>query len=97
MPTYDYECRDCNATHEQFHSMKDKPGPCPECGSKRVTKVILGAPAMSMPDGMWEYENDGRGRYIGGLGKRDDPNAYFRSRREAVEAAKSRGKQYELG
>lgn len=97
MPNYDYECRECWKMHEQFHGMTEKPDKCPHCGSRKLSRVITSAPGVSTPDMHWEDLNQGRGQWISGLGKRDDPKAYFRSRREAVEAAKSRGKQYELG
>jgi putative FmdB family regulatory protein len=97
MPSYDYECRECLRIHEQFHGMNDKPDRCPACGSRKVAKIHCRPPAISMPDMHWEGLNHGRGQWISGLGRRDDPKAYFRSRREAVEAAKRAGKAYELG
>ncbi|EMY77126.1 zinc ribbon domain protein [Leptospira weilii serovar Ranarum str. ICFT] len=35
MPTYDYKCKACGQTFEQFHSMKDEPvKDCHLCGKK---------------------------------------------------------------
>lgn len=46
MPTYEYECGKCEKPFEVFHRM-DEPGPkkCPECGSKKIKRVIATAPA----------------------------------------------------
>jgi len=50
MPTYVYECAYCKHTFEQVLSIKNKDKPmkakCPECGEKKVYKVI-GAPAIA--------------------------------------------------
>lgn len=91
MPTYEYDCRKCGE-FEAFRSMSDPClTKCPHCGG-RVQKVILTAPGLSMPDMHWEDENDGRGRYITQLAsKKQDPNAYCRSREEIREKAKKAG------
>lgn len=40
MPTYRYECNRCEAVHEVFQSISDKPKTkCPDCGGK-LTKLI---------------------------------------------------------
>ena len=60
MPTYEYECRECNYQFEAFHWIEDRMKPtkekCKICGS---TEVGLGyistngsAPAMKMDDNM---------------------------------------------
>jgi putative FmdB family regulatory protein len=42
MPTYEYECSNCNNRFEIFQSMKDEPVKvCPECG-KEVHRLISG-------------------------------------------------------
>ena len=42
MPTYEYECRDCNHNFEVFQSMSDQPIKiCPKCG-KNVRRIIGG-------------------------------------------------------
>ena len=42
MPTYEYECRKCSHTFEQFQSMSEEPlKTCPKCGGK-VRRLIGG-------------------------------------------------------
>ena len=42
MPTYEYECRKCSHTFEQFQSMSEEPLKiCPKCGGK-VRRLIGG-------------------------------------------------------
>ncbi len=41
MPTYEYECPDCNHAFEEFQSITAKPIKlCPECGKRRVVRLI---------------------------------------------------------
>ncbi len=40
MPVYEYRCKNCNYVFEVMHGI-DEPSPnCPNCGSKKVTKII---------------------------------------------------------
>jgi putative FmdB family regulatory protein len=41
MPTYDYECTECDHTFEEFHSMKENRKKCPNCG-KLLRRLIGG-------------------------------------------------------
>jgi putative FmdB family regulatory protein len=42
MPTYEYECKECDHHFEVFQSMSDEPIKiCPECG-KEVRRLIFG-------------------------------------------------------
>ena len=57
MPTYDYECKDCNHAFEEFHSMSAKPiKKCPECGGK--VKRLIGTGAGIIFKGSGFYETD---------------------------------------
>lgn len=41
MPTYDYECKNCQHTWELFQSIKAAPiKKCPECGKNQAKRVI---------------------------------------------------------
>lgn len=41
MPTYDYKCKTCEHTWEEFQSIKAKPTKkCPECGKRTAQRVI---------------------------------------------------------
>ncbi len=44
MPTYEYQCLDCNRKVEYFQSMKEAPRTvCPRCGGRLVRLVSSGA------------------------------------------------------
>ena len=59
MPTYDYECSECNHTFEAFHSMSADPlKECPECGGS--VKRLLGMGAGVLFKGGGFYETDYR-------------------------------------
>lgn len=41
MPTYDYQCNECDHKWELFQSIKDKPvRKCPSCGRQKAKRVI---------------------------------------------------------
>ena len=53
MPNYDYICKACSHTFEEFLKIKDheKPckKPCPKCGEKKVEQYIASAPPIIDP------------------------------------------------
>lgn len=53
MPTYDYECRKCRKVSEVVHGMTEKLKKCPLCGSRRVKRLITGAPIVVFKGGGW--------------------------------------------
>ena len=62
MPTYDYECKDCNHKFEAFQSMKDDVlKTCPECGKDTLTRLI-GTGAGIIFKGSGFYETDYRSK-----------------------------------
>ena len=59
MPTYDYQCLDCDIEFEQFQKMTDRPlKKCPECKGK--LKRLIGAGAGVIFKGSGFYETDYR-------------------------------------
>jgi putative FmdB family regulatory protein len=43
MPTYIYECKACEHSFEEWQKMTDDPlKKCPECGKKKLFKVLTG-------------------------------------------------------
>lgn len=98
MPLYDYECQNCKTVTEFMHSMRETSVPCcPACSSRKMAKLISRI-TFKVPDSGWEYENNGRGRFITQIAKREgngydenDPNAFCRSQREAIDKAKAQG------
>jgi len=60
MPTYDYECPQCQHVMEVFHGMTEKPRvKCPQCG-RRGMKKQLGTGAGIIFKGGGFYETDYR-------------------------------------
>lgn len=60
MPTYDYKCKKCEHTWEEFQSIKAKPTKkCPECGKQQAQRVI-GPGAAIIFKGSGFYQTDYR-------------------------------------
>ena len=60
MPTYDYECTECDHTFELFQSMSAKHiRKCPECGKLKV-KRLIGAGSTIIFKGSGFYQTDYR-------------------------------------
>jgi putative regulatory protein, FmdB family len=58
MPTYEYECSNCEHTFEEFQSMTDKAlRKCPKCGKLKLQRLI-GAGAGIIFKGSGFYETD---------------------------------------
>lgn len=52
MPYYDYQCKECDHSFNQFQKIADRKlpeeTPCPECGAENsVEQQILGTPVLS--------------------------------------------------
>ena len=45
MPTYDYQCRECQAQFEAHHAMTAGPPACVACGGE-ARRIILSPPAV---------------------------------------------------
>jgi len=56
MPIYEYRCDACEARFEEYLSTSDKPAPpCPECASKKVTKLMSSINTEWLPsDVAWD-------------------------------------------
>jgi putative FmdB family regulatory protein len=74
MPTYEYLCRKCGHTFEEFQSMSEEPlTRCPECGTDNLARV-MGAGGGIIFKGSGFYVTDYRKTDAGGRGdtvKRD--------------------------
>lgn len=47
MPTYDYECSNCEFIFETFHGINDEAlTKCPECGQNKLIRLISGGAAV---------------------------------------------------
>jgi len=49
MPIYEYECKDCNQNVEVLVARPDSKPDCPECGSKKLSKLlsVIGSPVIN--------------------------------------------------
>jgi len=66
MPTYEYRCKKCKHTFEEFQSITAEPvRVCPECGRKSVERLIgTGAGIIFKGSGFYEtdYKRSGAGK-----------------------------------
>jgi putative FmdB family regulatory protein len=56
MPTYDYECTECDHTFESFHSIKENINKCPECGRKTNRLIGAGSAVLFKGGGFYQTE-----------------------------------------
>lgn len=53
MPTYDYQCQQCQHTFEEVHKINDRHlptlNPCPSCQSSESIQLIVGSPLIVDP------------------------------------------------
>lgn len=49
MPLYEYDCKDCSKQVEILVSSAYSKPSCPQCGSKKLTKLlsVIGSPVMA--------------------------------------------------
>ena len=60
MPTYEYQCPDCNHVFEEFQSITAKPRrDCPVCGGKKVKRLICAGSGLIFK-GSGFYQTDYR-------------------------------------
>ncbi|MDO9485848.1 MAG: zinc ribbon domain-containing protein [Actinomycetota bacterium] len=65
MPTYEYSCSSCGATHEIVQKMSDATlTVCPDCGQETLRKLFNNVGVMFKGSGF--YRNDSRGSSEGG-------------------------------
>ncbi len=64
MPTYDYKCSECGHTFEEFHKMSKKLKICPECGKRKLERLIgAGGGVIFKGGGFYQTEHRSR-QYI---------------------------------
>jgi putative FmdB family regulatory protein len=96
MPSYQYQCMACAHEQEEFHRMSEVPSiRCNACGDLCHKMPVLGQ-FIYPADATWHGENNGKGKYISGLGRKNDPDSYATSLTAAKEKAKRKGLSYEL-
>ena len=99
MPSYLYRCA-CERELEEYRSIADR-NSLPKCACGGKMERVFQAPNVKM-DLDWSSENGGRGRFINQYAKRithsngdqgydeNDPKAYHRSQKSAVEEGNRR-------
>jgi hypothetical protein len=93
---YLYGCNVCGHEQPEFHRMSEVPSVrCNSCGELCHKVPVLGQ-FIYPADATWHGENNGKGKYISGLGRRNDPDSYATSLSAAQEKAKRKGLSYEL-
>jgi putative FmdB family regulatory protein len=71
MPTYDYECEACGHSFEEFQSITADPlKKCPECGKKKLQRLISGGAAVLFK-GSGFYQTDYRSESYKSAAKQD--------------------------
>lgn len=72
MPTYDYECTECDHNFEAFHSMSAEPvSACPECDGK--VRRLIGTGAGILFKGSGFYQTDYRSAEYNKAASADKP------------------------
>jgi putative FmdB family regulatory protein len=64
MPTYEYRCKSCGCTFDEFHKMNDsEPRKCPECGGMAERKIGTGSGIIFKGSGFHatDYAKGGNG------------------------------------
>ncbi len=60
MPTYEYDCKECENSFEEFQSMKSEPvANCPKCGALTKRKFSVGGGIIFKGSGFYvnDYKN----------------------------------------
>ena len=74
MPTYEYECSSCDATHEVVQKMTDATlTECPECGHSPIRKLFTGVGVVFKGSGF--YRTDSRSSGESGTGSSSSTTA----------------------
>ncbi len=82
MPIYEYECKKCHKVTEVMQKMSD-PGPakCPNCGSKRIERVMS----------QTSFQLKGDGWYITDYSRKDKETKAAKSKKKDGEGAADSG------
>lgn len=72
MPTYEYECNDCNHSFDVFQNIADERlTNCPKCKKGKVTRIISGGAGIIFK-GSGFYVNDYKKRETAPCGQKVD-------------------------
>src|SRR3990172_4921907 len=76
MPTYHYRCHACEHEFEEFQSMSDDPLiRCPECGKRKLVRVISGAGLVFRGSGFYLTDYKQREHPPGPTGREKSPSS----------------------
>ena len=92
MPTYEYECIDCNYLFEEFQSIIDPPiFICPNCNGKTKRLISGGTGFLFKGKGFYITENRSN-NYMASAEKDKEPISTSNSKPKSTEKKKKTGK-----
>ena len=60
MPIYEYQCQKCSGNFEQLIMKADEKAACPDCGSKKVSRLMSNFRRSSGADSIGDFGGSGR-------------------------------------
>lgn len=76
MPTYEYECPECEEVVEIIHGVNEKPPrKCPACGESTRLRKRLSAPAFQFKGSGWYVTDYARKKEKKGKGEKESSTA----------------------
>jgi putative FmdB family regulatory protein len=92
MPTYEYQCIDCDYLFEEFQSISDQPITiCPNCKGKTRRLISGGTGFLFKGSGFYITENRSK-NYKASAEKDKEPIATSNSKSKSSETSKKTGK-----
>jgi len=95
MPTYEYECKDCEHGFELFQSMTEKPmGKCPQCGG--ILRRLIGKGTGIIFKGSGFYATDYRSSDYRKKAKEETDKAEKKEDKKPISESKKKKKEEKI-